>query len=70
MAGWSVKQSAHRRILPGLENIDSSTYVLVLFTAISLRNIVKTQLDYGTGRLTGSLWLSGSADIRSVVLAE
>jgi hypothetical protein len=70
MAGWSVKQSAHRLILPGLENIDSSTYVQGLSTAISLRNIAKTQLDYGTDRLADGLRFSGTSDIVCVVLAE
>jgi hypothetical protein len=45
-----VKPSDHRLTLSGLENIDSSTYVLVFLSAIFLRKIAKTQLGYGTGR--------------------
>jgi hypothetical protein len=45
-SGSSVKPSGHRLILPWLENIDSSTYVWELWSAISLRKFEKTQLDY------------------------
>jgi hypothetical protein len=53
-----------------VENIDSSTYVLRWSTAISLLNIAKTQLDYGTGRLADRLQFAGAGYICCAFLAE